>query len=137
MSDQKAKQPSATVDSSNNEDLGAFLLKRLAVQSEEREVDAVFRALVKLEGSDLHLKVGSPPMVRTKGELRALNRGPINSEEMVKLLVPMMDELISASQAMATRLYQEAAAAQADQGAAGDSASDDDVVEAEIVDEDE
>ena len=31
-------------------------------------------------------------MVRTKGELRALNRGPIDSEEMVRLLVPMMDE---------------------------------------------
>jgi len=31
-------------------------------------------------------------MVRTKGELRALNRGPIDSAEMVRLLVPMMDE---------------------------------------------
>ena len=49
-----------------------------------------------------------------------------------------MDELISASQAMATRLYQHAAAEQ--QSAAGDSAEtseDEDVVEAEIVDEDE
>ena len=45
-----------------------------------------------------------------------------------------MDALISASQAMATRLYQEAAAAQT----ADDSAEDDEeVVEAEIVDEDE
>ena len=49
-----------------------------------------------------------------------------------------IEELIQASQAMATRLYQEAAAAQADAGDAGDAdASDDDVVEAEIVDEDE
>ena len=48
-----------------------------------------------------------------------------------------MDELISASQAMATRLYQEAAAAQAAEGGESDSTSDDDVVEAEIVDEDE
>jgi molecular chaperone DnaK len=49
-----------------------------------------------------------------------------------------MDELIQASQAMATRLYQQAAAEQA--AASGDGAgpdSDDDVVEAEIVDEDE
>jgi molecular chaperone DnaK len=47
-----------------------------------------------------------------------------------------MDDLIQASQAMATRLYQEAAASQA---AAGESttAGDDDIVEAEIVDEDE
>jgi len=48
-----------------------------------------------------------------------------------------MDSLVQASQAMATRLYQQAAAAQADE--AGDPTSDDDedVVEAEIVDEDE
>jgi molecular chaperone DnaK len=47
-----------------------------------------------------------------------------------------MDELIQASQAMATRLYQQAAAeqAQAEEQAGAD---DDDVVEAEIVDEDE
>ena len=72
-------------------DLASFLLDRLAVQDHELEVDKMFRALVKLEGSDLHLKVGSPPMVRTKGELKPLNRGPIESEEMVRLLIPMMD----------------------------------------------
>ena len=50
-----------------------------------------------------------------------------------------MDELVQASQAMATRLYEQAAAAQAEQaGAGGDETSDDeDIVEAEIVDEDE
>ena len=54
-----------------------------------------------------------------------------------------MDELITASQAMATRLYQEAAASQAAEGAEDSAASqdagdaDDDVVEAEIIDEDE
>jgi len=49
-----------------------------------------------------------------------------------------MDELITASQAMATRLYQQAAAEQqaAGGGDAG-SSEDEDVVEAEIVDEDE
>ena len=50
-----------------------------------------------------------------------------------------MDELVQASQAMATRLYEQAAAAQAEQAeAGGDETSDDeDIVEAEIVDEDE
>ncbi len=51
-----------------------------------------------------------------------------------------MDELVTASQAMATRLYQQQAAA-AEQGAPSDSGdgggSDDDVVEAEIIDDDE
>ena len=51
-----------------------------------------------------------------------------------------MDALIQASQKMATRLYQQAAAAQAEEaGAEGDPISDedDDVVEAEIIEEDE
>ncbi|MGB7327021.1 MAG: PilT/PilU family type 4a pilus ATPase [Rubripirellula sp.] len=58
----------------------------------ELEVDKIFRALVKLEGSDLHLKVGQPPMVRVRGELKPLNRPLIDMEEMVRLLLPMMDE---------------------------------------------
>jgi molecular chaperone DnaK len=52
-----------------------------------------------------------------------------------------MDELIQASQAMATRLYQQAAEEQAASAEAGDVADvgddDDDIVEAEIVEEDE
>ncbi|MCH2131679.1 MAG: twitching motility protein PilT, partial [Pirellulaceae bacterium] len=64
---------------------------RLLQKRGELEVDKLFRALVKLEGSDLHLKVDRPPLVRVDGELRPLNRGPINAEEMVKLLVPMMN----------------------------------------------
>jgi len=70
------------------EEVEAFLSTR----KEELEVDKIFRALVKLEGSDLHLKVDRPPMIRVKGELRPLNRGPIDEEEMVRLLVPMMDK---------------------------------------------
>ncbi|XZE52608.1 type IV pilus twitching motility protein PilT [Planctomycetaceae bacterium SH139] len=64
----------------------------LLVERRDLEVDKIFRALVKLEGSDLHLKVGQPPMVRVGGELRALNRPPIDNEEMVRLLVPMLDD---------------------------------------------
>ena len=59
---------------------------------EELEVDKIFRALVKLEGSDLHLKVGRPPIVRVDGTLRDLTRPPIDREEMVRLLFPMMDK---------------------------------------------
>ncbi|MBT3890422.1 MAG: PilT/PilU family type 4a pilus ATPase [Planctomycetaceae bacterium] len=65
---------------------------RFLQDREELEVDKMFRALVKLEGSDLHLKVGRPPIVRVDGSLRDLNRGPINREEMVRLLFPMMDK---------------------------------------------
>ncbi len=47
-----------------------------------------------------------------------------------------MDALITASQAMATRLYQQAAAEQAG-GESGGEGSDEDIVEAEIIDEGE
>ena len=47
---------------------------------------------MKLEGSDLHLKVGTPPIVRCKGDLKTLNRPPIEVEEMVRILIPMLDD---------------------------------------------
>ena len=59
---------------------------------QELEVNKLFRACVKLEGSDLHLKVGKPPMIRVDGSLRPMNRGPIEDEEMVRLCFPLMNE---------------------------------------------
>ncbi len=56
------------------------------------EIDKLFRTLVKLEGSDLHLKADKPPFVRVNGTLRPLNRGPIDDEEMVRLCMPMLDK---------------------------------------------
>jgi twitching motility protein PilT len=67
-------------------------LDRFLGRKQELEIDKLFRALVKLEGSDLHLKVGKPPYVRVKGSLRPMNRGPVDDEEMVRLCFPMMDE---------------------------------------------
>ena len=45
---------------------------------------------MKLKGSDLHLKVDSPPYVRVNGTLKPLNRDPIDDEEMVRLIFPMI-----------------------------------------------
>lgn len=61
-------------------------------ESPTSEVDKLFRACVKLEGSDLHLKVAKPPIVRIKGTLRELNRDPIGGEEMQRLIFPLMNE---------------------------------------------
>ena len=62
--------------------------RTLAAKTAELEIDKLFRALVKLEGSDLHLKVGCPPFVRVNGTLRPLNRGPIDAEEMAPVDFP-------------------------------------------------
>ncbi|MCP4190338.1 MAG: PilT/PilU family type 4a pilus ATPase [Planctomycetaceae bacterium] len=67
-------------------------IDRYSGKQQELEVDKLFRACVKLEGSDLHLKVGQPPYVRIRGSLRPLNRDAINAEEMVRLLFPMLNE---------------------------------------------
>ena len=83
MATNNPAQPSGAVDN----DAARFLKSR-----EELEVDKIFRALVKLEGSDLHMKVGRPPIVRVDGTLRDLTRPPIDREEMVRLLFPMMDK---------------------------------------------
>ena len=61
-------------------------------REKDLEVDKLFRACVKIEASDLHLKVGKPPMLRVDGTLRPLDRGPIEDEEMVRLCFPLMNE---------------------------------------------
>ncbi len=67
------------------------MIKRFTEKKEEKEVDKYFRALVKLEGSDLHMKVGKAPIVRVNGTLKPLNRDPVEMEEMARLLFPMMN----------------------------------------------
>ncbi|HEY2840756.1 MAG TPA: PilT/PilU family type 4a pilus ATPase [Pirellulales bacterium] len=59
---------------------------------EDHEIDKLFRALVKLSGSDLHLKAERPPFIRVNGTLRPMNRAPIMDEEMVRLCIPLLNE---------------------------------------------
>jgi twitching motility protein PilT len=66
--------------------------ERFKRKKEPLEIDKLYRALVKLEGSDLHLKVDRPPYIRVSGSLRPMNREPIDDDEMVRLIFPMMDE---------------------------------------------
>jgi twitching motility protein PilT len=56
----------------------------------EPELHRLFRAVVKLKGSDLHLKVERPPFVRVNGVLRPLNRGPIEAAEMERICLPLL-----------------------------------------------
>ncbi len=61
-------------------------------RANDLSVDKIFRAVVKLDGSDLHLKVGQPPYVRVAGSLRPLKHDPIGPLEMRDLCYPLMDE---------------------------------------------
>ncbi|OHB79861.1 MAG: twitching motility protein PilT [Planctomycetes bacterium RBG_16_64_10] len=66
--------------------------ERFLGKRDELAIDKLFRACVKLDGSDLHLKCGKPPYVRVHGALRPLNRPPIDDQEMVGLCFPMLDK---------------------------------------------
>ncbi len=92
MSPKSSRTTDVPPMSERAETIKARLKESLLHDKLPMEVDKIFKALVKLEGSDLHLKVGQPPMVRVRGELKPLNRPPIENAEMVDLLLPMMDE---------------------------------------------
>src|SRR5262245_37391802 len=57
----------------------------------EPEVNKLFRMVMKHEGSDLHLKVGLPPMMRLKGVIRRMDMKPLTQEDMERLLLPTLD----------------------------------------------
>src|SRR3990172_4052467 len=58
----------------------------------EIEINKIFRQLIKHNGSDLHMQVGKPPILRVRGTLRELQMDPISKEKMWQLFDPMMDD---------------------------------------------
>jgi twitching motility protein PilT len=56
------------------------------------EIDKFFRICMKHGGSDLHLKVNLPVMIRYKGEIRQMDMPPLTQQEMERLCLPMLDE---------------------------------------------
>ena len=60
--------------------------------TKELEIDKIFKAAVKLNASDIHLQVGSPPIMRIKGALKPLDMQPLDQSKMVELTFPMMDQ---------------------------------------------
>jgi twitching motility protein PilT len=57
----------------------------------EPEVNKLFRMVMKHEASDLHLKVGQPPMMRLKGDIRRVEMRPLTQEDMERLLLPTLN----------------------------------------------
>jgi twitching motility protein PilT len=54
----------------------------------EPEVNKLFRWVMKEQGSDLHLKVGQPPMMRLRGDIKRSNARALTQEDMERLLLP-------------------------------------------------
>ena len=76
----------------SHDEIVEAMVNRFTQKRKDNEVDKYFRALVKLQGSDLHMKVGKPPIIRVNGTLKPMNREPVEIEEMARLLFPMMNE---------------------------------------------
>ena len=51
---------------------------------------ATIMELVKRAGSDLHIKVGRPPMLRIRGDLHELNRSPLKPDQLKALAEQIM-----------------------------------------------
>ena len=49
-------------------------------------IDALFQQLLDKKGSDLHLGVGYPPLIRARGDLEPLRDAPLTTEEIESLL---------------------------------------------------
>jgi len=56
----------------------------------EPEANKLFRMVMKLQASDLHLKVGQPPMVRLRGDIRRTEAKPLTQEDMERMLLPLL-----------------------------------------------
>jgi len=57
------------------------------------DVEASLRKVVELDGSDLHIKVGSPPIVRLDGELRPLEASePLRPEDTERALETILTD---------------------------------------------
>jgi twitching motility protein PilT len=57
----------------------------------EPKINVFFRTVMKFEASDLHMKVGLPPMMRLKGVIRRMDHPPITEEQMERLFFEIMN----------------------------------------------
>jgi twitching motility protein PilT len=72
------------------------ILDRVGVSSDcevpgEPEISRFFRAVMKQEGSDLHLAAGTPPMVRLRNVIRHMDAPALTPEDLQRLVDPILN----------------------------------------------
>src|SRR5947208_9686861 len=65
-------------------------LKPSTEVKKEPEANKLFRMVMKLKASDIHLKVGQPPMMRLRGDIRRTEMRPLTQEDMERLMYPLL-----------------------------------------------
>src|SRR5438445_663221 len=68
--------------------------KAQAEARREPEVNKLFRMVMKHEGSDLHLKVGLPPMMRLRNAIRQMQMEAINADERERVHILTIEDPI-------------------------------------------
>jgi twitching motility protein PilT len=58
----------------------------------EPEIARLFRTVIKYEGSDLHLAVGIPPMMRLRNVVRQMDAPALGQTDMERLVDPILNE---------------------------------------------
>ena len=61
-------------------------------RQKQLQIDKLMGALVTQDGSDLHLAVGAPPMIRLSGRMRRLETKELDSDDMVALMKSITPE---------------------------------------------
>ena len=61
-------------------------------QAAEQRLGKLLRALVQSASSDLHLRVGEPPLFRTHGEIRRTDGAPLKVQDLELLVLSIMPE---------------------------------------------
>ena len=84
-----SSEPNAVVSTNEEPLIGNG---NIEVKKEEPEVNKLFRMVMKYQGSDLHLKVGQPPMMRLHGVIRRMEMRPLTQEDMERLFFPVMKQ---------------------------------------------
>ncbi|MBI2191456.1 MAG: type IV pilus twitching motility protein PilT [Planctomycetes bacterium] len=56
------------------------------------QIDRFLQFMVGQRGSDLHVSVGSPPMIRVDGDMLKMNMGPLNKDQVWNLISEIIPE---------------------------------------------
>ncbi len=64
----------------------------MTIETTPKDIDKLFQLMVKHDASDLHLKVGSPPILRIAGSVRELDSPPLKTAEIRHLLYQILTE---------------------------------------------
>jgi len=86
--------PASSADAALREEAAVSQTKPVLDSGPRNALDALLRALSAQKGSDLHLRVGEPPIVRRDGELvRISGAAPLGGDQLEQMLLASMPEM--------------------------------------------